>query len=68
MVMCVEIVGSLLHRWRKLIALNKDVLMNMVGMDDKKEGSNLWKMTGVQILALAVAFDVPLLEKTENVV
>jgi hypothetical protein len=64
----VEIVGSLLHRWRKLIALNKDVLMNMVGMDDKKEGSNLWKMTGVQILALAVAFDVPLLEKPENVV
>lgn len=60
--------GSLLHRWRKLIALNKDVLMNMVGMDDKKEGSNLWKMTGVQILALAVAFDVPLLEKPENVV
>jgi hypothetical protein len=48
--------------------LNKDVLMNMVGMDDKKEGSNLWKMTGVQILALAVAFDVPLLEKPENVV
>ena len=64
----VEIVGSLLHRWRKLIALNKDTLAMMVGMDDKKEGSNLWKMTGVQILALAVAFDVPLLEKPENVV
>ena len=63
-----EIVGSLLHRWRKLIALNKDTLTSMVGMDDKKEGSNLWKMTGVQILALAVAFDVPLLEKPENVV
>jgi hypothetical protein len=39
----------------------------MVGMDDKKEGSNLWKMTGVQILALAVAFDVPVIEKVENV-
>lgn len=40
----------------------------MVGMDDKKEGANLWKMTGVQILALAVAFDVPVLEKPESVV
>lgn len=39
----------------------------MVGMDDKKEGSNLWKMTGVQILALAVAFDIPVIEKVENI-
>lgn len=45
--MTLEIVGALMHRWRKLIALNKDTIAMMVGMDDKKEGSNLWKMTGV---------------------
>ena len=39
----------------------------MVGMDDKKEGSNLWKMTGIQVLALAVSFDVPLLDEIEAV-
>lgn len=63
----IQIVGSLLHRWRKgLVALNKDILTNMIAMDDKKEGSNLWKMTGIQILALAVAFDIPVLEKPET--
>ncbi len=56
----VEILGSLLHRWRGLISLSKDTLTMMIAMDDKKEGSNLWKMTGIQILALAVAFDIPL--------
>lgn len=56
-----------MHRWRRLIALNKDTLVMMVSMDDKKEGSNLWKMTGIQILALAVAFDVPVLEKPESI-
>jgi hypothetical protein len=51
-----------------LIALGKDTVAMMIGMDDKKEGSNLWRMTGIQVLALAVAFDVPLLEKPETVV
>lgn len=37
----------------------------MIGMDDKKEGANLWRMTGIQVLALAVAFDVPVVEKAE---
>jgi hypothetical protein len=39
----------------------------MIAMDDKKEGSNLWKMTGIQILALAVAFDIPVIEKVDGV-
>jgi len=56
-----------MHRWKRLIALSKDTLANMVGMDDKKEGSNLWKMTGIQVLALAVAFDVPVLDKPETI-
>lgn len=43
------------------------MLANMINMDDKKEGSNLWKMTGIQILALTVSFDIPLLEKPENI-
>ncbi len=64
--MSIEIIASLIHRWRKLIALNKDMLTMMIGYDDKKENSHLWKMTGIQILALAVAFDVPVLEKPET--
>jgi hypothetical protein len=39
----------------------------MIGMPDAKEGSNLWKMTGIQILALTVSFDIPVLEKPETV-
>ena len=47
--------------------MNKDVLTNMVYMDDKKEGSNLWKMTGIQIIALCVSFDIPVIEKPETI-
>lgn len=57
----------MLHRWRKLVAVNKDTLTSMIGMADSKEGSNLWKMTGIQILALTVSFDIPLLEKPETI-
>ena len=39
----------------------------MISMDDKKEGSHLWKMTGIQILALTVSFDIPCLEKPEQI-
>lgn len=49
------------------MAVNKDVITQMVGMPDAKEGSNLWKMTGIQILALTVSFDIPILEKPESV-
>ncbi len=57
----------MIHRWKRLIALDKGTLIKMVGFDDTKEGSNLWKMTGIQILALAVSFDVPVLDKTDDI-
>ncbi len=63
----IEIIATLLHRWRRLIAVNKDTLTMMIGMDEKKEGSNLWKMTGIQILALCVSFDIPVIEKPESI-
>ena len=62
---CIEIIASMLHRWKKLIALNKDMLTSMLSLADTKEGSSLWKMTGIQIIALAVSFDIPILEKPE---
>ncbi|CDW71353.1 dna-dependent protein kinase catalytic subunit [Stylonychia lemnae] len=62
-----EIIAGLLHRWKKLVAINKDVISMMIGMDDKKPESNLWKMTGIQILALAVSFDILVIEKPENI-
>ena len=39
----------------------------MISMDDKKPEANLWKMTGIQILALAVSFDVLVIEKPETI-
>lgn len=56
-----------MHRWKKLVALNKETITNMIGMADSKEGSQLWKMTGIQILALGVSFDVSILDKPEQV-
>ena len=67
LMMSIEIIATLLHRWRKLIVVNKDTLNSMIGMEDKKEGSHLWKMTGIQILALCVSFDIPVIEKIEQV-
>ena len=63
----IEIIATLLHKWRKLVAIGKDTLTMMVGMPDEKVNSNLWKMTGIQILALAVSFDIPILEKPETI-
>jgi hypothetical protein len=43
----IEIIATLLHRWKKLIALNKDLLHKMIATPDSKESSHLWKMTGI---------------------
>jgi hypothetical protein len=67
LLLILEIIATMFHRWRKLIAVNKDTITNMIAYPDSKEGSNLWKMTGIQILALAVSFDIPVLEKPETI-
>jgi hypothetical protein len=33
----------------------------MLAVPDAKEGSHLWKMTGIQILALSTVFDVSIM-------
>jgi hypothetical protein len=37
----------MLHKWKKLIAIDKNMMISMIGIDDSKEGSHLWKMTGI---------------------
>ena len=58
----IEIVASLLVQWRHAVSLDKTTLCNMLSVPDNKEGSHLWKMNAIQIIALACAFDVPITE------
>lgn len=62
----IQIVAALIHRWRKLIALGKTTLTKMISMPDSNKEANLWRMTGIQVLALAVSFDLPLMEEPET--
>jgi len=62
-----EIIATMLHRWRKIVALDKNVVALMIGSDESKPDSQFWKMTGIQILALAVQFGIPLLESSQSV-
>ena len=58
----------MLHRWKKLIALDKGVLTSMLIKDFKDAAvTALWKMTGIQVLALAVSFDIPVLDDPETI-
>jgi hypothetical protein len=36
------------------------MLCKMLKLDDSVEGSHLWKMTSIQMVALACTFDVPI--------
>ena len=58
----IEIVASLLIQWRHAVCLDKTTLCNMLSVPDSKEGSHLWKMNAIQIIALACAFDIPITE------
>ena len=56
----IEIVASLLHKWAKFVTIDKAIICNMLSVPDSKEGSHLWKMTAIQIVALACSFDIPI--------
>ena len=49
----------LLHKWRAVASLDKDMLIKMLSVPDATDGSHLWKMTAIQMIALACTFDVP---------
>jgi len=49
------------------VAVNKKALLKMISIDEKQDGSNLWKMNAIQILALTVSFDIPLLDNPDQI-
>jgi hypothetical protein len=56
----IEILAMLMHKWRTLISIDKDILVKMLQVPDQTDGSHLWKMTAIQMLALACTFDIPI--------
>lgn len=61
----IEIVATLLHNWRHLVTVDKVMLVKMLGTPETVEGSHIWKMTAIQIIALACSFNVPVLSPQE---
>ena len=57
----IEIVATLLHNWRHLVTIDKVMLVKMLGTPETVEGSHIWKMTAIQMIALACSFNVPVL-------
>ena len=61
----IEILATLMLKWKHLITIDKQLLEKMLMVSDSKEGSHLYKMTGIQVLALAVSFNVSVLTADE---
>ena len=61
----IEIVATLMLKWKHVVSLDKVTLCNMLSVPDSKDGSHLWKMNAIQIIALASSFDVPVLSAEE---
>ena len=43
----IEIVATLMLKWRHLVAVDKVTLCNMLNVPDSKEASHLWKMNAI---------------------
>ena len=61
----IEILATLMLKWRSAVSLDKTQLCKMLSVPDNKDGSHLWKMNAIQIAALASSFDVPVLTAEE---
>ena len=48
------------------MSLNKNVLAKMLSIPDTEAENHLWKMNAIEILALAVCYNVPVLGKPEE--
>ena len=43
----IEILATLMLKWKHLITIDKSLLEKMLMVPDSKEGSHLYKMTGI---------------------
>lgn len=59
----IQIVSTLMHMWRKLIVLDKATLTMMLSIPETNTLSNLWRINAIEIIALAVCFDIPVINK-----
>lgn len=57
----IEIVATLLHNWRHLVTIDKVMLVKMLNTPETVDGGHIWKMTAIQMIALACSFNVPVL-------
>lgn len=63
----IEIIAMLIRKWQPVIAMDKTTLTRMLRAPDEADGSHLWKMTAIQMVALACNFDVPVVADTSEV-
>ena len=63
----IEIVAMLIRKWQPVISMDKVLLTRMLRAPDEADGSHLWKMTAIQMVALACTFDVPIVTDVSEV-
>lgn len=52
--------------WKKFIALDKWVVTKMLMLPDSEPKSQLWKMNAIEVLALAICNNIPIVPNTED--
>lgn len=62
----IKIISSLMQMWKKFIAVDKWVVTKMLMLSDSEPKSQLWKMNAIEVLALAICNNIPILPNTED--
>jgi hypothetical protein len=62
----IQILSTLIRRWRQLVAVNRNVLVKMLSIPDSEAENHLWKMNAIEVSALAVCYGVPVLARPEE--
>jgi len=61
----IQIISTLLGQWKKLVCLDKVILCKMLTLPESKSESQLWRFNAIEIVALAVCFNIPIAQKPE---
>jgi DNA-dependent protein kinase catalytic subunit len=63
----IKIISSLMTIWKSFILVNKSIITKMLSIPDSEPKSQLWKMNAIEVLALAVCNQIPIVPKTDDV-
>ena len=55
-----------METWSSFIAINKQYVIMMMSKKESDSKSLLWKMNAIEIVALAVCYDIPVLQNPEQ--